>query len=457
MTSTISMSRLLGRKLSDIHFTQLSSEVIEKAKICIFDTLTSVFGGYELPSSQAAVAAVKQFKGDAGTFIWIDGDRVNTADAAFANTALAHSLLQEDTHIISQSHPGSIIIPTALTLGEESAATGKQIIEAIVAGYEAMARVGRYLVTDEFNRRGFRPSGVFGPFGSCIVAARLLNLSEDQTCAAMGLAGNCSAGVMEFASAGTRDFPLHNAFAARNGITSAYLAKYGATAPERILEGKFGVANAYSGASFDTEKFASAVSDDYEIMEVYFKSYPACGFVQTTPRAAMRLAQEFGIRPEDIEEITIGIFTMGKIWPGTDYSGPFDEITQAQMSNQFMAAAALIDGNITPATLHRRKNPQYSEIAKKIKVEIDPECDKNYPPKESVKMTVRTRDGRSFSVFEEDMTLPDNQFVIDRFASYGKDLLSETSISELMDRIQNIEKVKNISEITALLIREGGK
>ena len=50
-----------------------------------------------------------------------------------------------------------------------------------------------------------------------------------------------------------------------------------------------------------------------------------------------------------------------------------------------------------------------------MKVEIDPDCDKNYPPKESVKLTVRTKAGKTYELFEEDLTYADDKFVVDRF------------------------------------------
>jgi len=453
MESRTTISRMLARNLLNLQFKDLPSAAVEKAKICIYDSFSSVLGGCDMPVSLAAIEVSKRMNGNSESSIWMDGGKTSLPDAAFANTALAHSLLQEDTHIISQSHPGSVVIPSVFTLGEKVGARGKDAITAIVAGYEAMTRVGRFMVTDEFNRRGFRPSGVFGTFGSCIVAARMLGLSEDQTCNAFGIAGNCSAGVMEFANAGTRDFPLHNAFAVRNGILAAYLARHGATGPQAIFEGKAGIGNAFSGTRAGLEGIGSIDMNALEIMEVYFKAYPTCGFVQTTPTAALRIRNELKLKPEEIEEITVGIFTMGKIWPGTDFSGPFEEFTQAQMSNQFVLAAALVDGKITPATLHNRMDPRYAEVANKVKVEIDPDCDKNYPPKESVKLTVRTKNGKSYTIYEDDLFVPDDKFVVDRFVSYGKGILKDETISALVEQIEHLERVKNIGEMTSLLVK----
>ncbi len=124
------------------------------------------------------------------------------------------------------------------------------------------------------------------------------------------------------------------------------------------------------------------------------------------------------------------------------------------MSNQFMVAAALVDGQVTPTSLHNRKDTRYAEVAEKVKVEIDPDCDKNFPGKESVKLTVRTKGGRSYTIFEEDMGYPDEKFIVDRFVSYGKDILPGEAVSTLVKRIEDIEKLNNIAEIASLLVQQ---
>jgi hypothetical protein len=66
---------------------------------------------------------------------------------------------------------------------------------------------------------------------------------------------------------------------------------------------------------------------------------------------------------------------------------------------------------------------------------------------------VRGRNGKSYTIFEEDLSYPDKRFVLDRFISYGKEVLKDSAISALVERIENIEKVKNIAGITSLLVR----
>ena len=173
MHSRTTISQLLARNLLNLEFENLPSAVVQMTKICIFDTLAGAFGGWNNEISRAVIEAVKNMKGNSDASIWVHGEKTSVADAAFCNAAIAHSMMLEDTHTGCRSHPGSIIIPTVFALGEGIGATGKEALTAIVAGYEAMAHVGRFMYNAEFSRRGFRPSGVFGPFGSSMAAAKL--------------------------------------------------------------------------------------------------------------------------------------------------------------------------------------------------------------------------------------------------------------------------------------------
>jgi 2-methylcitrate dehydratase PrpD len=446
-----SISRQLARNLLSLRFVDLPPEVLDKAKACIVDCLASVLGGWDMPVSTAAILVAGQSAGATEATIWTGQSKATVSDAAFANTALAHSLLQEDTHIVTQSHPGSIVIPAALTLGETLHSGGREVLAAIVAGYEAVTGIGRGLVNPEFNQRGFRPSGVLGPFAACVVASRLLALDEDQTTNALGIAGNCAGGVMEFAYAGTRDFPLHVAFAVRNGITAALLAQQGASGPEQILEGRGGIGNAFAGIRTGLEAIGKPDTQALGIMETYSKAFPACGFVQATPQVALRLRREVAIPLEEIEEIIVGTFAVSATWPGTDYCGPFEQPTQAQMSHQFMLAAALADGAITPVTLRNRLDPRYAELAAKTRVEIDPECDRNYPPRQSARITVRLRDGRIHTVYEDDLHFPDRSSVVARFVSNAEAVLRDGAASRLLEHVDSLETMGDVAVIPSLL------
>ena len=149
--------------------------------------------------------------------------RVTPGDASFANAVLSHGLVREDMHTGSVSHLGVVIFPAFLAFAHEKKVGGRDFIRAAIAGYETGAAVGR-AVMDRDTVRRFRPTGVTGPLGAAIAGSLLLDLSEDGTTSALGLAANSTSGLNEWPASGADEMFFHAGFAARNAVTSVQLA-----------------------------------------------------------------------------------------------------------------------------------------------------------------------------------------------------------------------------------------
>src|SRR5262249_13245421 len=88
--------------------------------------------------------------------------------------ALARLSEIDDIHLLSSTTPCPIAIPAALTLsGALPAATAEDVIAAILAGTEAMTRLGRAVDGPAILYRSIWPTYFAAPFGIAAVAARL--------------------------------------------------------------------------------------------------------------------------------------------------------------------------------------------------------------------------------------------------------------------------------------------
>src|SRR5258706_1065905 len=95
----------------------------------------------------------------------------------------------DDIHLASMTTPGSIVIPGALTIaGALPGLQADDVIAAILAGYEAMTRLGRAIDGPAILYRGVWPTYFAAPFGMAAAAARLLRLDEEATAHALALA-----------------------------------------------------------------------------------------------------------------------------------------------------------------------------------------------------------------------------------------------------------------------------
>lgn len=446
-----SFTRRLAEFIYNVQYENLPKATVDKVKMCIYDALACSCAGVNLPWSQAAIELAQGQSEKTEATIWVDGSKSNYGYAAFANSVLNHSIIYEDMHAESGAHLGTIVIPAAFSLGEKLNCGGKQIITAIIAGYEAMGRLGKALNTAEFSARGFRPSGIFGPFGAAAVGAKLLNLNEDQIVAALGFAGNCGAGVNEWAHSGANDMYFHNGFASMNGLTAGHLAQCGAVASEWIVEGRAGLANAWAGGLTKLPAAMEGLGQNYEIERVYHKPAAACAFTQETIQATLKLVNQYSISPADIEQIIVSAYPMTKIYPGCDYPGPYSSFLQAQMSNPFAAAAVILHKEVNIKYYFDYANPQIYDISRKVKVEIDPEAQAVYPQEKRSKVKVVMKNGNAYISEQKDLPSLTAQEILQKFKALAAERFEQTTIAELVSKINKLEQLDQISEVTNLL------
>ncbi len=445
-----SISEKLAGLVQEMTYSRLPSGVVRKVKSCILDLFGAYFAGHALKSCDPIKAYIASLHGPEQSLVWAMKARTSVLEAAFANSAMSHLTVFDDMHAKTASHYGSMVIPAVLALGESLSCSGKDLILAIVTGYEVAIRVGTAMVTPRFVQSGFRPSGTFGAFGSAMAASRLFRLNMDQMVYALGLAGNFGVGLMAFAEEGTDDLMYHNAVASRNGILSAELARYGATAPRRIFEIDGGVLQAYSGET-DVEEMVYKLRDHYKIEEVYFKSVPACAYVGSAARAALGLAEKRDFAIEDIEKIEAKIFPHGKNYPGLDYCGPFHGVMQAQMSNPFTIASILIRKGLSFGDFVDFRDPSVSSLAAKIQIEEDAEATSRWPEEQVVKIEVFLKNGSRREAASTNPYFLSDEEVINKCRSYLGRVLDGPSCDRFIEMVQSLERLENLDPLLRVL------
>ena len=119
--------------------------------------------------------------------------------------------------------------PAALAAAEGADASGRELLEAGIVGFEVVSRLGRSAGGDrgDHYERGFHGTSVFGVFGATAAACRVMGLDADAARNAFGIAASAAKGVR--ANYGTMTKPLHAGEASRAGVMAALLAAEGFT------------------------------------------------------------------------------------------------------------------------------------------------------------------------------------------------------------------------------------
>jgi len=444
----------MARALVDYSYARLSPEVVAKAKLCVYDLLSSALEAGELPWSRQAAALARASSGGTphGTPIIGTADIVSIADAAFANGVRSHGLVRDDMHVGSVSHLGTVLVPTLLALAAKANANGKEFLAALVAGYEVGGKLGRMIMDVEVSRI-FRPTGTIGPVAAAAAGAKLLRLSEEQTTAALALAANTAAGYNEWASTGGSEMFFHNGFAARSAVTAVQLAAQGAYASRTALDGDAGMLAAFRRPRppLVPELFA----DRPEILAVFFKPVPACNFAQTPAQVALALAQRERVRVDDIDRVSVRVTKAAALYPGCDASGPFEHILQAKMSIHYNVATALTHGNFAERNYVPQQNAAVQALAKRVTVEVDAGFTSAFPARQGATVIVHSRDGRTLeqSANNVEPTNPDG--VHERFFAAASEQLGEDRARELDTLIGTLESCVDAAKLARLAATSG--
>jgi len=163
--------------------------------------------------------------------------KVPMANAALVNGAVSHVVELDDGHRIAKGHPGVTVISAALAVAESLGATGKELITAVVAGYDIFVRVASSINPSHLNK-GYHTTGTCGTLAAAAAASSLLKLGEIQTANALGLAGIQASGLLEVTIDGQMAKVLNAGKAAYGGVLAALLAKENAEGPKSVIEGK---------------------------------------------------------------------------------------------------------------------------------------------------------------------------------------------------------------------------
>src|SRR6266849_1064216 len=135
-------ARILAEWAARLRAEDIPATVRENAALRVLDTLGCALAGAHEDHVPAVLALLAR-SGEVGPCTVV-GSSLTTgpAQAALANGAMAHGLDFDDTHADSVCHGSAVLVPAVLALAESEHLSGQAALTALVAGYEAMLRIG---------------------------------------------------------------------------------------------------------------------------------------------------------------------------------------------------------------------------------------------------------------------------------------------------------------------------
>lgn len=341
-------SQILGDYLAGFSTRELDYGIREKALICLIDTLGLALSARTEPTSRAALALSCALSADAkdAATAWVSGTRLSASEAAFANGVAAHAHFQDDTDHDSWTHPGSLVPPAIVALGEREGASLEEVLRALVAGYSVINWLGRgEVVSRKLIARGFRTSPTLGTIAAAAGAAALLGLDAAGAGSAVSIAASTTGGTLEPVRAGADEWRVQNGRAAQGGLIAACLARDGVIGAPLALDGPKGFLATLAGLDSTPDVWATP-PDPAMMHTIQAKPYATLGDNMAAAMAAQKLHLD-GVDPTQIASISVTLWEPFTAYPGTNYKGPYERMVQTQASTAFAVSAMLSRGDIT--------------------------------------------------------------------------------------------------------------
>ncbi|MFI0404402.1 MmgE/PrpD family protein [Actinomadura sp. 3N508] len=373
-------------------------DVVEKAKVTLLHDLGVGLAGHRLAATGFAFAKEHgACDPSRGARLPVDGTAVTVESCALATGALIHARTQDDTQVSVSVHLGSTTLPALLALADRAGLHGRDLLTAMIAGYEAASVIAEGRAGPS-TTRGFRATSIYGPLAAAAASARLLGLDTARTISALGLAAAFGGGTNQTWLAGTQEWRYQVGSASRNGMVAALLAARGVTGAPDALDGAAGHLRAFSGTE-DTQEPAG-LGDDWRIRRVTYKPYPICAINQVPVTVLTGLARRHGVKADDVASVTAELSPDDAAYPGIDAQGPFRDVGGTLMSLPYCLAVALRNGDIELDDLTGFDDPALMDLTRRITVAAAGDV-----PQGGCRITITTRDdGTRADAFAPDET-----------------------------------------------------
>ena len=452
-------TRRLAEFCANLSFMDLPPEVVDKTKLCILDYVANVYGSLRLSAVQKVGDYIRSLGSTGEASVFGRGFKTACPMAAFANGTAAEAIEGQDGLRFGGNHPGTAVISAAFAVGEKQTVSGRQFIEAVVAGYEAANRPAAAM-HPWHTLSGFLPTGTCGTFGAAVAAAKLAGVDPNGMLNTLGNAGYVlPISMAEHLMGGHTIKIVQAGQAAQAGIMAADLATAGLTGCPKVLEGSElngGFIQITSRGEPKPERLTERLGQNWSILDVYFKPYTACRHTHGAAQAVLELVNESGVEAGQVAHIDVHTYGIAQLAVGKAVDDK-SSFVSAQFSIPYVVAACLLDKTMGPEQLseNRLRDPKLLEITKNIRVHTDEALNQAYPDKTATRVEVTLADNtvlkRQVDIPKGDPRNPMTETDIARKTRHFGEQRDQQTIDRVIDQILHFESISDIRELTAFL------
>ena len=438
----------------------IPAAAVNQAKLLLLDTIGCGFAAFEEEGARAVLDTLKDMGGAPQCTVLGSTAKTNAPNAVLVNGSLIRMLDLND-YVNTRSgqiggHP-SDNIPVALAAGELSGSAGREVIAAIVLGYEIYGRL-KELMDRDSDWDGVTVSGFVAP----AMAGRLMGLNARQLGHALALSGARAItplAVRHGDISGAKN--VANALVAQNGMQATILARHGMTGPLDLFENQHGLKSVFPGINWMEPITAPLPADGY-IMSCHVKAFPCLATGQGIVAAGLNLNRQVNGDVDRLKAITVAIADTPSLQRQKGDPGRIDPRSReaADHSFNFLAAAALADGEFGLASFDNQRwnDPKVRAVMARLAIVCDGSLNARAPGAFPCAMGATGTDGRAY--LAEVLDPPgfsrhgiEAQAVLNKFNSITSSRLGAASRQRIIDAAMGFDKSPSCAELTDALAK----
>ena len=453
----------LAAWVSGVRSEAFSPRAVEQAKLVLLDMIACGLAALDDETARAILATLASLGDKPQCTVLGRTEKLSAPNAVLANGTLVRVLDLND--YMAGAHPQSGArgghpsdnIPVSLAAAELAGASGRDLLAAILIGYEIYGR-GKALMSADSPWDGISISGLAAP----AMAGWLLGLDEEKLAHAIALgAARAPTPVAVREGAISAAKSIANALIAQNGMQAALLAAAGVTGPLDLFEAERGLKTVFAHAPESAREILGApLPVENFISRVAIKAYPCFAGGQSAVAAALGVHRQIGGKIDRLASIRATFADLpivrrqladpGRIAPASREA--------ADHSLQFLIAVTLIDGTFGFGQFagERWNDPKVRALMTRLETTTDADLARRAGSAYPCALHATGRDGRQHAVeilappgFSPNG--PDAHTVLEKFARITADRISPAACDQIVGAVMTIEKAKTCEDLMLAL------
>ncbi|WP_445502566.1 MmgE/PrpD family protein [Microvirga sp. G4-2] len=452
----ISLAARLAEKIRSFNKQQVTKKALQQAKTCFLDTVGVTLAGIPEDCTQILLRTPGVAEAPGSSLIFGTDRRTSALDAALINGTASHALDYDDFNSVFGGHHSVPLVAALLAVAEERKYSGEEVLLAYIVGVETELKLARAVHFHHYDK-GWHPTATLGTFGAAAAMSYLIGLDQQKTTMALAIAASLASGIK--ANFGTMTKPLHVGQCGRNGLLAALLAENGFDANPSVLEHHQGFLNVFNGpGTFDAEKLFAGWAEPLEIesSDVGLKQFPCCGSTHPAIMMMLNLVREEGITADDVTRLEV--LPHGRRLRHTNTPHPKTPV-EAKFSVQYVVARALLDGAVRLKDFEgeAHNEPTIRRLLQITEARPHPDMADDAAEQWGAEVIVELKDGRMLSRRVDNLVGRggDNPMSSDelweKFEDCASRSLPREQIAPLFERLETLESVADIGQLTRLL------